>query len=535
MDAGISLEIFDLLADCAVFKRSRHEVGSRAFSKLRRAVRELILLLRTDEAGNDWSEDQLLRLQRQLANWLTSPSSFSGQSADELRECLGDVRRRFANGDIEVIGHIESALEAVGILATAATPLQQEVSRVIRALAEQGRDFRIYCHRTLRPSFLECICPSEQSLLADERFLYTPSEYRDSQPFGVLIKIGPLRSEGWGATPSAVLSAPRFRELVQIVWSSTADDPHFGLDPLLGTTEQSSNSGPSDDGKEFPGGIRWHLQVHACGEEGDGHQEDAVDDLALLSIAGMEAEPHRLAVLVALAGSQGVLYPPSAEVLVFDPAAVGERCAGQLRGVGDLGRGNFLVWPHVQEGGANDQIGFGGQRHAIWRARLAAELAKDAAGFARRLTATGLALAYPEQAARHWVRPPTTVIHAPKTKRHFAILMKVLGIPSTENGRKPWAEGWREVRQSRGEAIQAGVQEHARLMESCIAVLVAGRGKIAEEDLRGGDYEMPLAGEAGLFGVLHFMRIEGVEDGYRAPESELRQIQGLDEVVRWRV
>jgi hypothetical protein len=49
------------------------------------------------------------------------------------------------------------------------------------------------------------------------------------------------------------------------------------------------------------------------------------------------------------------------------------------------------------------------------------------------------------------------------------------------------------------------------------------------------EFVMELNNEGGLYGTVHFLRVEGVEDGYRAPDAELRQMHDLDEAVRWRV
>lgn len=484
-------------------------------------------------------EEQLLRLQRQLAEWLTTPCSFQGDSADELIACLGELERLCASWGNEVRGHIETAVLAASLMAASETALQLETRGIIRALVAQNRDFRILCHRTARRHFQECLPQDERGLLGGRHFLHTAREYRDSSPFDVLLKVGPLRSEGWGSSPSAIMSAPRFHELVQIVWHSTSDDPRFGLDPVLGAMDATNQSGIARPDLELPGAIRWDLTVRPCGEEVGSEptdEADGLDDLGLLSIVERDAlQSYRSAVLVILGGSRGVLYPPGAFVLVFDPAAAGERRIGERQVSDDVGRGVFLVWPRIQEDAASEQAGANGRFQEAWRSRLSAELARDLGGFARRLREAGLNLAYPEAAARHWAKPPSTVIHAPKKRRHFDILMKVLGIPQVDGDTRSWSEGWREVRRSRGEAIQAGMQEHARLMERCIQVLRAGGDLITAADRGSSEFGLKFNGEAGLYGTVHFLRIEAIEDGYRAPDGELRQIQDLDDTVRWRV
>ncbi len=535
MDIEISLEVFDLLNSCDVFVRSRREVGSIAFSRLRRAIRGLIVALR--DSGDDWIEDQLLRLQRLLAQWLTTPCSFQGDSAEELLSCLSEVERLCARWGGEVKAHIDAALEAAGAIAKSETPLQQETRTVIEAMFAKNRDFRILCHRTVRRHFLDCLASKERNQITDRHFLHSAREYRDCGAFDVLIKVGPLRGEGWGAAPSAILSSPRFRELEQITWYATYDDPNFGLDPILRTFSGDEQAAVNPIFRELPGEVNWTLNVMPCGEEifDDPENETGIDDLGLLSVAGLAAiESHRSAVLLTLGDRRGILYPPGAFVLVYDPAATADRAISERQVGDDVSRGAFLIWPRVNENATRGSAGASGQLHEIWRSLLSSELASNSSNLARRLRVAGLNLAYPEVAVRNWVRPPSTVVHAPKKKRHFDILMKVLGAHQANGNPRFITDAWTEVRQSRGEAIQAGVHENARLLKLCINVLQMWVDQIPEKNLQSNEFSLELNGEGGLYGTVYFMRIEGVEDGYRLPDTEMRQLVDLDDTVRWR-
>jgi hypothetical protein len=72
-------------------------------------------------------------------------------------------------------------------------------------------------------------------------------------------------------------------------------------------------------------------------------------------------------------------------------------------------------------------------------------------------------------------------------------------------------------------------------MAKCVAVLRASRELISDTDVRSGEFSLEFTGAGGLYGAAHFLKIEAVEDGYRAPDTELRQIQDLEETLRWRV
>jgi hypothetical protein len=538
MNIEAGFQVLELLEKVDSFRRVRYEVGSIAFSRLRHSVRGVILSLR--DTQDEWVELQLLRLQRQLADWLTTPCSFQGKASNDVIACLSEVDRLCARWENRVQDQVRTALATVKSMTQSDTALQLVTSRMIRELKSKGRDFRIICHRTARHHFHDCLQEDERTLLTNEHFLHTVRDYRDSKPFEVLLKVGPLRADGWSSSPSAIVNAPRFNELVQLVWHPTPDDLRFGLDPVLGAmSETGQHESLSGGVLEFPGAIKWSLEVRSCGEDvGDetlGEMSD-VDDLGLLSLAEADAlQSPRAAVLVILAGQRGILYPLGASIIVFDPAASDAARIRQCNVSDEVGNKMFLVWPRVDDGTVSEQGSSYGKFQEIWRSKLNAELDRDSAGFAHRLRNAGLNLAHPETAARYWAKSPSSVIHAPKRKRHFDMLMRVLGIPQSDGTSRPWVEGWREICRSRGEAIQAGMQEHARLVDRCISVLRAGGERLPMADAACTEFAINLNGEAGLHGAVHFLRIDGVEEGYKTPEGELRQIQDLDDTIRWRV
>ncbi len=532
MDAARSLEVFELLERNALFVRDRHEVASRAFSMLRLGVRGLIISLR--ESGDEWLEAQVVRLHRLLAAWLTVPCSFQGDASDELISALIEIEELTKSWDQSVLCHLEGALAGAGAMSAGPSELQQETRDEIIALIAKGAAFKIYCHRTARSHFANLLTSGDGAVLTPDHFLHSPAEFRDCCPFEVLLKVGPLRSEGWGSAPAALLNAPKFEKLVQIVWSSTADDPNFGLDPVLGDHTKAPNS-QSNGIVVFPGNIQWQLNVQQRGVEDTEFPQEAVDDLGLLSRAVTDLDNRRHAILLVLADDRGVLYPPNAGVLVFNASAPRQVSFMEAQVNEDVAPGMFIVWPRVQD--AEVEVGLaalGGQYQLLWKALLVEELAKDSAGLVKRLRSAGLNLAHLESAARHWAKAPTTVVHAPQMKRHFDILMKVLGMPARDGAQRPAASAWQEVRRSRGEAIQAGVVEHSRLLEMSIDVLrtIAADAVAAASGVE--EFSLQTPEGAPIFGTFLFLKVVGIEQGYRAPEIELRHIHALEEVVKWR-
>ena len=96
----------------------------------------------------------------------------------------------------------------------------------------------------------------------------TPSkDYREVEPFDVLVKVGPLRSKGWGSAPDATLSAPRFAKMVQIVWSGCGDEDDFGYDPagiIAGGASAPASSREADRGGSRA--IRWTRETSSGSE-----------------------------------------------------------------------------------------------------------------------------------------------------------------------------------------------------------------------------------------------------------------------------
>lgn len=522
----VSARVLDFLEGSGAFELARCEVSCSAFFQLRSAVRRLITTLK--ETPDEWIHEQLLRLQRLLARWLTAPSSFQGDAAQEVLDALSDIEHLTRSWPASISQEVERAFSGVIDLSLAETALQRETGAAISRLVESSTDFRIYCHRSSVPLFTGLLAAGAADLTPD-RFLHSPRQYRDSPPFEVLVKVGPLRTTGWGSAPSALLSAPRFSRLTQIIWAGTADEPQFGRDLVVGGDADFLRTAPNST-FTLPGSIRWQVSATSAGAMAAIEDEPVSDDLDLLPASQIaELEARRQSVLLLFGGKKGVLYPRNATVLVFDPLEAHRESVREAQVSEELRPGMFLIWPRVQEGQAAEmEAAFGGQHYVGWKGALRHELSRDAAGLVRRLRAAGLNLAHLEAAARHWSKEPTSVIHAPQMRRHFSILLSVLGFE-----RRVAIAAWSEVARSRGEAIQAGVQEHSRLMQLSVATLRSISAEIEAAAQRSTEFNVLTPEHAPIFGAFFVMRIEGIEDGYRAPEGVLREIISSEEAEQW--
>jgi hypothetical protein len=191
----------------------------------------------------------------------------------------------------------------------------------------------------------------------------------------------------------------------------------------------------------------------------------------------------------------------------------------------------------------------GGEVHAehgyysrIWKDELQRQLDAMPHALCEKLRSDGIDLEDLPGALRHWARAPTTVIHAPQRRDHFEILIRVLGVeqamPGQDGKHRPlpwWQRAWREIAASRGVAIQAGVLGHEAFEEEVLKVLKRMlpevRRSIASE---GGSFSLSFPDDAGFNGMAFFDRVLSIDRGFAAPDGDLRLVQELGALEKWR-
>jgi hypothetical protein len=143
---------------------------------------------------------------------------------------------------------------------------------------------------------------------------------------------------------------------------------------------------------------------------------------------------------------------------------------------------------------------------------------------------------------KHWSKPASTVIHAPQQRRHFEILIKVLGISHDVTSRssralsRPWWEyAWSEIGRARGEAIQTGMQEHEIIDEQLFLVLQELLPEIKRQAQAQDEFRIAIPDDRPLEGIVTFYKVRSVEEGFLVPETILKTICDLDRIEQWRV
>lgn len=514
-------EIFDFTRLHPELRAERHEVFCPYFQILRRAVRQLAVML--TESQDNYDYELSVELRGNLFRLLSSPVEFSEGSFDFLT-LLGSesvVRRRRGN---DAAGWLHAALTAAEHLVRSGSRLREVYFSLVRESQAAGDDLRIFCHRLAE----------EDHQLADVPLpvIRSVAEYRESAPFDTLIKVGPLRGRGWGAVPDALVTAPRFSVLRQVVWEGSADEPEFGLDPVAPPGSHSTRNRKTSV---------VHHAYSGTEEEGGAvppPENAAVDDFQILTSARRaRASQQRQAYLVQIDDLHGIFYFPGSRIMSFDPMArLGEAANFRVAGT-TLEEGMMVIrWLGENNDSAGQPHAEHGYFSRIWKRELQVQIRSNESGLIRRLRSAGLNLVDLHGALSHWSRDPTTVIHAPQSREHFEILLTVLGIhPGNAGSLKKWAlPAWEEIARTRGLAIGQGLIGHASAESEILRSLSGIEGILRNECKKDDQFLMVLPEDCAEKGQLLFSRVLSAENGYFPPDSLMRVITEIKEAQKWR-
>ena len=190
-------ELFDLLDrhnNCTI---ERHEIASPVFGLLRRSLRQIVLKLRNSDDQEALNASDRLRVL--LSEWLTVPVSFDHSMLDALVDTLGPAQAVQSRWGSDIRKLYDTARDAADDLQSIANPMREKLHEVISDLLALERTFKIYCHRQARIHFESILVPPKAPPFPENTFLHSVRDYRETGPFDVLIKIGPLRARGWGS------------------------------------------------------------------------------------------------------------------------------------------------------------------------------------------------------------------------------------------------------------------------------------------------------------------------------------------------
>jgi hypothetical protein len=530
-------QVFDFLEQNGTGSFDRYEIASAAFGALRRSLRQIVVKLCESETQDGLDISGQLR--SLLSEWLTVPVPFDKEMADSVRDLLGQKEAVQTRWGSDISALYVTAIQAINELQSSESPAREKIRTLIQELHSQSSSLKVFCHRQARTHF-ESIFTAGDSPISEDTFLHSVKDYRETDPFDTLVKFGPLRSRGWGSVPDAILTAPRFRSLVQIVWSGCSDEKDFGYDPAA----PPEDSDPDNREKMVisastaRGPIKWNTRVIRSGEDPGSSLEYSLEADELLVFRAMnQTREKRSAVLVQIAGEVGILYPPHSQVLSFDTSAregIDKRIPGH-----SLFEGMFIIIPHLGDVDLGGARAGQGRYSQIWKGRLEHEWKTDVNGLINRLRNAGLRLVHLQTAVQHWCRPASTVIHAPQILEHFGILMSVLGFDDEKADKAHqkalpfWHLAWNEVRQSRGQAIHEGFQEHEIIEEQLITILNSALPNIRENALANEVFIQEIPTSYGVKGYFIFYKILGIEEGFSVPGTELKSVLAMSVIDQW--
>jgi hypothetical protein len=542
-------QIFQYLEQHRALSIMRHEVECRPFMALRRAMYGLIVGLRDEDSGDTDLSD---RLRQSLSEWLTVPTPFAQLRApvlDELRDA-DLVGQRWGE---EMRRCFEDAQHSLRALRINTSPLRSQLGEQIRNADAASIRWRIYCHRSAAEHFVSCSSEVGCEIDAD-RFIHSLRDYRRTAPFDLLIKVGPLRSRGWGTFPNGCVNAPRYQELVQIVWSGMSDEPGFGTDPIVALFSPATGNGRESDSPEenqlgdgAARGLSWKRTV-VSHTDGDTKQESpeitvhpALDELATFSKMGSIHAPRR-AVLLHFGSGFGVLYPPNADVLLLNPGVTTSDALIRipLAEAGEL-RGRFLIRADVGDVNLGAHLTEHGWYSNHWKAELKRQYQHHAEGLLRNLRGTGITLRNLRGCVEHWMHPASSVIHAPQQRKHFEMLIDVLEMesraprPNIRRRAVPWSQGaWQEIATSRGQAIQFGMQEQEIIGEEVDRIVFALLPEVLASAQTAEMFRVAIPVGHALEGSISFFLIYEIEAGFCVSESLLKTLMPVSGAEEWR-
>lgn len=509
------------------------EIFSAPFGAVRQNMRSIILRLR--ELGEESALEASERLRLSLSEWLTVPIRFEPALVRSL-DILGEPGSIATRWGADIHDAYDAVCSGLHILAGDDNPIREAIRTSIRELSDQHQSIRILCHKKARTHFLELLEPEMQGHESASTFLHSLKDYRESPIFDVLIKMGPLRSKGWGKAPDAILTAPRFTTLRQFIWTGSYDEEGFGYDPVSPAIVRQSGAAQGEN----KGGMAWTRHVASSGTDTFGSEPAAVlpDEFSIFATFDRGTD-LRQACLLQIDGEHGILYSPHSQVLSYAPGAKGTSVANRVPGE-TLAEGMFVILPVIGDPDMGALRAGEGQFSAVWKHHLRDALRRDPAGLVSRLEAGGIDLLNLRSRSEEWCRPASTVIHAPQRRRHFEILIKVLAINaeapsfSGRQRRAWWEYAWDEIRRSRGAAIQTGMQEQEIIEEQLLHLLSELLPQILSRGPDESMFEIEMPEGRALQGLVRFFRVASIEDGFRVPESMLRVITPLDLIEQWR-
>jgi len=527
-----SSEIYDSYANSNL-RIVRKEVEFLPVAEFRKSLIGIFQQLdRSDERQKAIAE----KIWSIISKLLTSASAFETILPDETEKIFVSPKTVKDNWGYEIWANYDRAVSIAYSLVGVTNPIFEELLKCIKALIQNRKTFRIIYPKKWIPELSDKLKIEG----IDSSYINTISsvpDYRDSEYVDTIIKVGPMRQQGWSRTPDSLLTSPKCKTIIQIAWEKTPDESTHGYDPIVPVSRSDAKRIKSKivdwEVDIQPLVVEWNNPIPPPTIEGSGIILS--DELTTLSVTSKEI---RSAVLLSLDAYYGILSAPAGKIIVFNPGQASDTCS-DVKSAATIEPGSYIaiIGDYTIDTDNEGTIGLDNYSQ-IWKGKLEKEIESAPIAFIQNLEQNGLDLSELRSAIRHWIQPTSTVIHAPQRSRHFEIICRLMGLNYQVNFRGKqlpfWRAAWNEITISRGEAIQAGMQNSERLE----TVVLDGLSKINESlnlEISNNNkviVKIP-SGEDGGYLPVTLYKILEIESGYRAPDCELRKILQLDYIQQW--
>ncbi len=493
------------------------KVQSNLVSLIRSYIRRIYSELHEADENHLWLDNlrlALLKLQ-------TSPVLLQSQLLDHSG--FGDIEKIKKVWGPDFSETYQSLSTAIIFLNENESPLMIELAKsVSESIEVYGIDrIRIWAHRNETSDYLD-VLHSKGVFLSEKNFIYSLPEYRKSNSFDVLYRMGPLRSEGWSKIPKAIISAPRYKKLIQVMWSESFNESDFGIDPVIRGIDYFDNFITIEKSSLYDVNIDFFY--------GSEHVDDE-DDLVFLSERVLKRMGKTPCILIEFSEKKGVLVTPKSQQLIFDRD--NKDLPFSYKSANAIESENILLLYEVKAdlGLSSSSVELG-KLAPLWKSALKQMYKTNYGYLMQRMKEVGIDLLDRDRAAKEWFKVVEgEVIHGPQSKGHFKALIESVLLPGCLGG-AGWAQAWQEIQYSRGEAIQYGRIENATVNEELLSFL---KLKFDFENvLQTGEISMTLS-DGVLTGIVNFYQVVDMTTGFLAPDEVMGDTYDIDTFDKYRI
>ena len=381
---------------------------------------------------------------------------------------------------------------------------------------------KIWCHKNEKSFFLEAFSRKKIEI-SNENFIHSLAEYRESKFFEVLLKVGPLRRSGWNSTPNVILSAPRYKRLIRVVWSGMNDESEYQSDVLLGSKKQSNivlfeHEIIEENIPVLPEITNASIPI------------DTNDDFLFLMQRKIAVSSETIANLLEFENDSGVLIRPGGKRLIFCSR---EKKPIKIKLICELEPGEYFIFHNIHSDLGSEKIELEKTTWAkIWKKALKKQHDIDQVLLINKMRSAGINLKDLDGAVRRWTRMEGSVITGPQTREHFRLLIESVLIGCMDS--KLWSRAWKEIQDSNVKAMQNGMLEHDITNEQLISDLMPYVEELKYKASSGDDFYFALPSSSSLSGVVRFSRILDVSSGFKCPNEKLNVVENIADLEIYR-